>query len=283
MPAAIVSRALLRYPRAMTAVAAPPLSSRLVVLPSGEGLRVEALFAAEPRARFAPHWHPEWSVGAILEGHCEFTCDGEALVAHAGELVLMAPYMLHTAGVSRRSFRMVMLYVPHGWVAARLDWPEDSRGALLCKVLPDAALAEALAAAATAGDGAGIAHLVERILRAQTGPERVPLQPPAPDARVAEICALLAEEDACRIDPAALARRMGVSREHFQRAFREAVGMTPAHYARHARIGRAKALLREGVAPKDVAAECGFADQAHFSRWFRRCFGVAPGRYRVAA
>lgn len=106
MPAAIVSRALLRYPRAMTAVAAPPLSSRLVVLPSGEGLRVEALFAAEPRARFAPHWHPEWSVGAILEGHCEFTCDGEALVAHAGELVLMAPYMLHTAGVSRRSFRI---------------------------------------------------------------------------------------------------------------------------------------------------------------------------------
>jgi len=100
---------------------------------------------------------------------------------------------------------------------------------------------------------------------------------------VAEICALLAEEDACRIDPAALARRMGVSREHFQRAFREAVGMTPAHYARHARIGRAKALLREGVALKDVAAECGFADQAHFSRWFRRCFGVAPGRYRVAA
>ncbi|MFS2051720.1 helix-turn-helix transcriptional regulator, partial [Variovorax sp. CT11-76] len=83
--------------------------------------------------------------------------------------------------------------------------------------------------------------------------------------------------------PAARARRLGVARAHFQRAFREAVGMTPAHYARHARIGRAKALLREGVALKDVAAECGFADQAHFSRWFRRCFGVAPGRYRVAA
>ncbi|MFV0672172.1 helix-turn-helix domain-containing protein [Variovorax sp. tm] len=28
-----------------------------------------------------------------------------------------------------------------------------------------------------------------------------------------------------------------------------------------------------------MAVQCGFTDQAHFSRWFRRCFGVTPGNY----
>ncbi len=93
------------------------------------------------------------------------------------------------------------------------------------------------------------------------------------------MCAALETEDACRIDPGALALRLGVSREHFHRLFRIAVGMTPTHYARLARIGRAKALLREGHSQADVAAQCGFTDQAHFSRWFRRCFGVTPGNY----
>jgi AraC-like DNA-binding protein len=31
-----------------------------------------------------------------------------------------------------------------------------------------------------------------------------------------------------------------------------------------------------------VAAEVGFADQAHLTRWFRRCYGLTPGAYSLA-
>jgi len=31
-----------------------------------------------------------------------------------------------------------------------------------------------------------------------------------------------------------------------------------------------------------AAAEAGFADQAHLTRWFRRYYGVTPGAYRGA-
>lgn len=253
--------------------------SRVISLPMGDGAQVEAMFTADPKAHFDLHWHAEWSVGAILEGRCEFTCAGERQVAEAGDLVLMAPFMLHTAGVSAQGFRMVMLYVPHAWVGAKLGWPAAQRGVLLRGVWKDEATARALAAAAGAQDGPGLGRLLERIVRAQTAGERVAVERRMGDARVEAVCQALATEDACRIDPGALARRLGVSREHFHRLFRVAVGMTPAHYARLARIGRAKALLREGHAAAEVAAQCGFTDQAHFSRWFRRCFGVTPGNY----
>ncbi|MGJ7613535.1 MULTISPECIES: AraC family transcriptional regulator [unclassified Variovorax] len=256
-----------------------PVASHVVSLPMDDGAQVEAMFAADPQAHFDLHWHAEWSVGAILEGRCEFTCAGERQVAEAGDLVLMAPDMLHTAGVSAQGFRMVMLYVPHEWVAARLGWPDAQRGVLRCGVWRDEATAQALATAAGTQDGREAGRLLARIVRAQTGPGLVAVRRQIGDARVEAVCQALATQDACRIDPGALAQRLGVSREHFHRLFRVAVGMTPAHYARLARIGRAKGLLREGWAAAEVAAQCGFADQAHFSRWFRRCFGVTPGNY----
>ena len=42
-------------------------------------------------------------------------------------------------------------------------------------------------------------------------------------------------------------------------------------------------LLSAGAAPAQVAADAGFADQAHLTRWFRRYYGITPGAYRAAA
>ncbi len=44
----------------------------------------------------------------------------------------------------------------------------------------------------------------------------------------------------------------------------------------------ARRLLSRGVPPAVAAAEAGFADQAHLTRWFRRYYGITPGAYRSA-
>jgi AraC-like DNA-binding protein len=55
------------------------------------------------------------------------------------------------------------------------------------------------------------------------------------------------------------------------------IGMSPTDYLRAVRLHRAKQLVLDGSPVATVAAECGFADQAHFTRWFRRTFGYTPG------
>ena len=67
----------------------------------------------------------------------------------------------------------------------------------------------------------------------------------------------------------------------FNRHLRRSVGQ-PAHaYVQSRRIDRACRLLKDGRLPlKEIAAACGFADQAHMTRAFRSKLGVTPGQYR---
>lgn len=78
-----------------------------------------------------------------------------------------------------------------------------------------------------------------------------------------------------------LAGRMELSPRHFSRLFRSEVGITPATWVEEARVHAARRLLEQGhEAPKQVAAQCGFADADTLRRAFVRHVGVTPAEYR---
>lgn len=75
-----------------------------------------------------------------------------------------------------------------------------------------------------------------------------------------------------------LAREAGLSPAHFARAFKESVGRAPHQHLMALRLDRARRLLdAPNAALSHVALSTGFADQAHFTRFFKRQFGVTPG------
>lgn len=79
-------------------------------------------------------------------------------------------------------------------------------------------------------------------------------------------------------DLAAVAR---LSVSHFSRAFRRSFGATPHSVVARHRVERAKALLASTNQPiAAIALDCGFADQSHLTRLFRRQVDLAPGQWR---
>src|SRR5256885_2071109 len=75
-----------------------------------------------------------------------------------------------------------------------------------------------------------------------------------------------------------LAREVGLSPAHFARAFKETVGRAPHQYLLWLRLERARRLLELCDADlSDIAQRTGFADQAHFTRLFKRAYGITPG------
>jgi AraC family transcriptional regulator len=80
---------------------------------------------------------------------------------------------------------------------------------------------------------------------------------------------------------AALARQVGLSVYHLQRAFSTASGETPKQFTLRLRLGSAAVLLlTSDDTVLDVALSCGFQSHEVFTRAFRRRFGMSPSLYR---
>ncbi|MBF2029577.1 MAG: helix-turn-helix transcriptional regulator [Oscillatoriales cyanobacterium C42_A2020_001] len=79
----------------------------------------------------------------------------------------------------------------------------------------------------------------------------------------------------------ALASVVGISRYHFINLFKQSMGMTPHQYVIQQRIERAQMLLRDRtLAISEISLACGFTNQSHFTRLFRKHVGVTPKTYR---
>jgi AraC-like DNA-binding protein len=76
-----------------------------------------------------------------------------------------------------------------------------------------------------------------------------------------------------------LASQAGLSPDRLSRTFHAELGMPSSVYQRQLRIEQAKYALRNGASPATVALDCGFYDQAHLSRVFKRHVGTTPRRY----
>lgn len=68
---------------------------------------------------------------------------------------------------------------------------------------------------------------------------------------------------------------------HFERCFKVSAGTSPRRWITHVRMKTAKYLLMSTTQPiADVAAQCGYTEQCHFTRIFSREVGMSPGAWR---
>jgi AraC-like DNA-binding protein len=93
--------------------------------------------------------------------------------------------------------------------------------------------------------------------------------------------AALEADPRSRLSLDGLARAGGVSPKHLCRLFVSAIGHGPMKTVHLVRLERSVSLLARSNRPVYAVAErCGFASPHHFSRSFRRIYGMPPGAFR---
>ncbi len=243
---------------------------------------------------YRPHSHRTWTIAVVQRGAARFTVESTRQRANAGELFVLEPEAVHTG----------MAAVPEGWSykvlyiepsvlndSAQRDGPAPRAARWV--VFRDHALRAALLRAHTAlalPEPPSLA-VEEEVLKAIAG-----LTPHLRGAAVAVSARRRERGEHAAVrrarlhlqdrwdQPASLAELAGVaglSRFELIRRFREQNGLTPHAFQRDLRIDRARAMLGDGVPAAAVAAACGFADQPHLSRVFKRLGGSDPGRLRA--
>lgn len=78
-----------------------------------------------------------------------------------------------------------------------------------------------------------------------------------------------------------VASALALSRSYFVRSFTNTVGVAPYSWLVEQRINEARELLTRTTIPlAQIALECGFTDQSHFTNAFNRRVGTTPSKWR---
>jgi len=257
----------------------------------------ELLTARFFRHAFAPHWHEGYVVAVITAGAEGYRYRGERHVAGPLGLACINPDEIHTGERAAEEGWAYRVFYPsaallHG-LAQSLCGRSEGVGLprLPQRVVHDAPLAQALLRAHTlleSGHDLLEAHTATlqafSALLCRHGQDPLPVHACAPDRNAAHAEAMRQRLAADLCDPLTLdelAAAVGLSPFHAARLFAREVGMPPHAWRNQLRVNRSLDLLRRGESVAEAAAACGFADQSHFTRHFRRAFGVSPGRWRA--
>jgi AraC family transcriptional regulator len=103
-----------------------------------------------------------------------------------------------------------------------------------------------------------------------------------PGRRLKQILDYIEEHLAQPIALRQLSGLAGTSTRHFERAFRQAVGLPPHAYVVRQRVARARELLlgEPALAMDEIAARTGFSSASHLASTFRRHTGCSPTEFR---
>jgi AraC family transcriptional regulator len=78
-----------------------------------------------------------------------------------------------------------------------------------------------------------------------------------------------------------LAALLNMSPHYFCHLFKRVMGLPPHQYVIQQRVERARLLLkRRDRSIADIALDCGFGNQSHLTKQFKKLYGITPKKYR---
>lgn len=247
--------------------------------------------AAESDHVFPRHFHEEFGIGLVRSGG-QISASGRGQVeAGPGDVITVNPGEVHDGlPVGDEGRRWTMFYLSPDCMAEIASGFTDRGIASLefhMPVLGDrrvacrfAALwetfAEPVDALSNLARDEALLALLADVLGSKAETARV-----SGNAAIARARAVIDDDPTASPTLASLAAEAGLSRFQTLRAFAKATGLTPHAYLVQKRLHLARRLMTSGLGLAAIAADCGFADQSHMTRAFRRHYGLTPAAFRA--
>lgn len=260
-----------------------------IVMDSGRsGIeRIEAEFSGNA---YSPHRHCTYAIGLTTGGVQTFHYRGQRRMSLPGNAIILHPDEMHDGGAGdERRLRYKMIYLDPAHLLPALGRYSDTLPFVSQPVLSDPELARLLVSVLSNMDEeledlqidgfiACLAPVLARLSGAPTSGIRH-----IANRQVHAAKAFLEENRFEKIGSEQLEAVTGMDRFALARHFRALIGTSPHRYQLMRRLEGAKFRITLGMGIADVAAESGFADQAHLTRHFKKTYGMTPGRWRELA
>lgn len=257
---------------------------------------MELLQAELVSHKFCKHMHEAYTIGINLSGHGSFLCHGETHHAYIGGINLINPGEVHTGQAESDmgwDYRAIYLEVPLiKSIISKLGWSKIELPYFSVTILRDDYLQQLLYQFVEALGNRYVdrleldslmlrffAELFHRYSKNKYEATKIGIE----KTSVMKAIDYLHDHYKSDISIDELANFVNLSPYYLIRVFHRELGIAPYGYLLNIRLLKAKSALRGTKTITEVAVETGFYDQSHFTKSFKRVFGVTPGQYKMGS
>ncbi len=240
---------------------------------------------------FSPHAHAEFMIAATEGGLGQPQIHGKTYRIHPDEIILLNPGLVHGGGPGRDTYWHYRGFYPSPRLMQLVaqDFGQQGRGIpffsknvvtdpYMAALLRNVHLTLETSQSALQSESLLLNMLVRLI-------ERYAIDQPACQAvgsenrSVQRARAYLEALPNRNVTLEELAGEANLSPYYFCRVFHKETGLSPHAYQLLVRLRFAKSLLIQGHSISEAAIEAGFFDQSHFTKHFKRVYGVSPSLF----
>lgn len=253
-------------------------------------LKIETYQLSGIVQKFPNHFHDCYVFGFIENGRRHLCCKGQEYDLSAGDLILFNPqdnhlcFPLDNEPLDYRALNIgseVMQYAVRE-ITGQSYLPQFKNNVIYQSDIT-AAIDSLYLAIVNQVDKLqkeeALFFLLEQLLQecscnlADTGVEQ-------PHAALQALCLYMQQNYMQNITLDELATLSKFSKSYLLRFFTKQIGVSPYRYLQNIRLNQAKKLLEKNIAPLEVAMATGFADQSHFTNYFKEFIGLTPKQYQ---
>jgi len=244
---------------------------------------------------FSKHVHEGYTIGVIEKGAQRFYRSGEIHTADTNTIILVNADDVHTGeSASPEGWKYRAMYpLPEHFENINIDLYDGKKFApyFSSSVINDPLLTTQLRLLFNQVDNNASKLLTETIMYSlmlrltlrHSSLRHVPKDISGSKEKLVRVKEYLDCYPADDISLNQLAIIAGLSQYHFIRQFKKVFDLAPHAYQIQARLKKAKLLLKAGVKPIIVATDCGFHDQSHLNRHFKKALGTSPSKFQKQA
>lgn len=252
-------------------------------------LKIEAYHFEGIMQKFPNHFHEYYVLGFVKSGRRFLTCKNRKYTINPGDLLLFNPLDNHACeqtddqaldwrcvNVEKDIMRLMAAEI------TGKDCPPAFTTTVVCQSGAVPALKDLHDMIMKESKGFNkeeiFYFLVERLITHYTKPVTESLTRVSKE--IEKACGYMEDNYAETITLTDLSQVSGLNKYTLLRNFTMQRGITPYQYLSTVRVNKAKKLLEAGVSPIEAALQSGFADQSHFTRFFRNFIGLTPKLYQ---
>lgn len=240
--------------------------------------------------KFPNHFHEYYVIGFVEGGNRHLWCKGREYDLSAGDLILFNPRDNHycapvngelldyrAVNIEPEVMRAMVKEITGKAYAPRFteNVVYKSDAAQLVGVLYQAIVSNA----PKMEKEEAFFFLLEQVLQEYASPfDEAEIS--APNQQIQTLCTYMENHFSENITLDDLLKMADFGKSYLLRTFTKQVGVSPYRYLQTIRLDKAKKLLEQGVAPVDAANMSGFADQSHFTNFFKTFIGLTPKQYQ---